>query len=494
MNTNQSKINMETAELSPTEWLEKFIIISKKELELTRKSLGNRPVVTIVDDSDDDDDDYDYDDNDDHDARLYNNDNDHPHDHHDHYDKAFDDNDDSNSDSDSDDLENTDDNKIRYSEIRKAPRYNSRMILMAPLFSSQPRLEKICEDWENSFLRSCFTRYTFNSNKKDSVNELHEKVNDLKYLMNLCGSNLTSLDVTQYPSSQIMPIINANCPNLEMLYLGFKEIISQDFENVFSNMSHLMYLTIKWQCENSTLPMTLANSLEQIGGTLKILNLYCTLKENNIFSPDSLASVFPRLTALDCLQIRCFGLSQLLLQSIGEMKNLTDLRLYSFWPKNHPMFDTRINMYPIGNLKNLEKLWVDCDYGVRDEFLINLCNNAKKLTLLHIIGTYITDIGMRAINNLQELGNFNLGVSGYGSRSEKNEFITDESIQCLFNQKLYSLNISNCIKITDKGAIKLVENLPSLIGLFVKNTKITRGAVSRMYKLSKHGKKGLLII
>ncbi|XP_044003449.1 uncharacterized protein LOC122849006 [Aphidius gifuensis] len=303
--------------------------------------------------------------------------------------------------------------------------------------------------------------------------------------MNFCGRKLTYLNVKKYPISQIMPIINANCPNLETLYIKFKEIMSQDFENCFSNMFHLKTLTIVWECKNSTLPMTLAKSFEKIRKTLRVLYLLCTLERSDIFSPDSLALVFPRLTGLNCLTIRNFELSQLFLQSIGEIKNLADLRLHPFWPKKHPMFDTKINMYPIGNLQNLEKLRIDCDYGVEDEFLTNLCNNAKKLRNLQIVGTHITDIGMRAIDNLQELVNFNLGL-----RTETNELITDESIQCLFNKKLTFIKILNCIKITDKGVSKLVENLPNLYSLYITNTD---GTVIRIYKLKNHGEKPLIV-
>ncbi|XP_044014062.1 uncharacterized protein LOC122856457 [Aphidius gifuensis] len=329
----------------------------------------------------------------------------------------------------------------------------------------------VCQNWKNGFLTSCFTKYTFENNKNVSLNELYETANDPEYLINLCGTYLTHLDVRGYPLSQIMPIINANCPNLETLYSGFKEIMSQDFENVFSNMSHLRKLFIEWECENSTLPMTLVKSLKQIGGTLESLELSCPLDRYDIFLPDSLASVFPRLIALEFLCIRHLGLSQLLLQSIGEMKNLVDLRLMFAGEKDHPMFDKKVNMYPIGNLKNLEKLYILYDYGVTDEFLINLCNNAKKLEDLHIIGINITDIGMSAIDNLQELKFFFLGLCILGSQSEKNEYITDESIQCLFNQKLISLDISNCINVTDKGVIKLVKNLPTLDTLSIRNTK-----------------------
>ncbi|KAF7996151.1 hypothetical protein HCN44_011057 [Aphidius gifuensis] len=356
---------------------------------------------------------------------------------------------DENDSDDTDDDDDNDNNKVynKYKQQQRA-QYYLRMIRTSPLFASQPRLERICKDWKNDVLSSSFRKYTFRSNENDSVNKIHEKIYDLKYLLKLCGFNLTSLDLSCYPNSKLMPIINANCPKLLNLSFRFKEIISQDFENCFSNMYNLHMLSIYWKCEE-TLPMTLAKSLEQIGETLEVLKLSCCLQGNDLFSPDSLAPVFPRLIVLKRLEIYKFGLSQLLIQSISEIKNLRDLSLRSRWPKNHPMFDTRINMYPIGNMKNLWSLDIDCDYGVRDEFLINLCNNAKKLVLITVTGTNITDIGMSAINNSEQLHHFDLGLafSYFVPKSSKNEFITDESIQCLFNQELETVNISNCINI-----------------------------------------------
>ncbi|XP_044016971.1 uncharacterized protein LOC122858260 [Aphidius gifuensis] len=300
--------------------------------------------------------------------------------------------------------------------------------------------------------------------------------------LNVGETVLSTLDVTYHPNSRIMPTIKAHCPNLEDFALGFKEITSQDFENCFSNMSSLEWLSIHWVCEK-TLPMTLAKSIEQIGGWLKHFVLACAL-EFDIFLPDLMAPVFPRLIALETLYIWKYALSQLLLQSIGEMKNLSDLQLVSRWPKNHPMSDTKIDMYPIGNLENLESLLIDCDYGITDEFLINLCNNAKKLITLYIFGKNITDTGMAAINNLKKLEDFDLGLtySSYIQRSVTNEFITDESIQCLRNQELKKLNISNCINVTGKSVLELVKNLPKLKEYSIKNTKITPEDLREIYR------------
>ncbi|XP_044005612.1 hybrid signal transduction histidine kinase E-like [Aphidius gifuensis] len=341
METDSNEINMESSDLIPSEWHEKFLTLLKEEKEL--EIAENKELYGSSD----------FEDNN-------NNDNDT--------------NDDDDDDKDETDYDNTGNNDDDTDSIDKYTK------------KEQEQCDLLCKDEKNEFLSSCFTNYKLQSNENNSVDEIHEKTNDLKYLLNLCGFNLTCLDLSCYPTSQLMPIINANCPNLWSLALGFREITSQDFENCFSNMSHVQRLTIDWECKNSTLPMTLAKSLEQISGTLKSLELSCYLQGNDIFSPDSLASVFPRLIALKRLKI--------------------------------------------------------------NELLINICNNNRKLNSLHITGTNITDIGMSAINNLKQL--------------------------------LTWLNISDCINITDKSVLKLVENLPNLADLSIKNTKVTREAVEKI--------------
>ncbi|XP_044013796.1 uncharacterized protein LOC122856168 [Aphidius gifuensis] len=344
-----------------------------------------------------------------------------------------------------------------------------RVFNMHSLLVSDLRLQKICTDKQNHFIASHYKSYKFNKGKAHSDNELHEKENDFKYLINLCGSLLKALNVEAYPFSKIMPFINTNCPNLNELVLQFKKIEDQDFKNVFSNLSHLEVLKINWQCENSNVPLTLVKSLEQVGGTLKELCLSRNENQNYLCLPDSLAYVLPQLINLKKLNIINFEPSQSLLQSISEIKNLVHLRFMCSWLDNHPVFDEQINMYPIGNLQNLETLYINYNCGVTDEFLVNLCNNAKKLKHLNIIGKNITDNGMIALNNLKELESLQFNLN----ESENNEFITDQSIQCLVNEKLEYLHLSHCIKITNRSVLKLFTNLPNLNILYVRNTHVT---------------------
>ncbi|XP_044004035.1 uncharacterized protein LOC122849404 [Aphidius gifuensis] len=293
----------------------------------------------------------------------------------------------------------------------------------------------------------------------------------------------------KYPFSQIMPFITTNCHNLKELLLQFKEFENQDFENVFYNMCHLEILRIHWQCKNSTLPLTLVKSLEEVRRTLKELCLSRNQNEKYLGLPDSLALVFPQLITLNKLKLINFEPSQSLVESIGEIKNLVHLRFMCSWLNNHSVFDKTINMYPIGNLQHLETLYIDYDCGVTDEFFINLCNNAKKLKHLDVIGKNITDNGMIALNNLKQLESLKFNLNGL----EKNDFITDQSVQCLAYEKCEYLHLSNCTCITNRSVVKLFENLPNLKILYVRNTKVTFKIVTEILELTKYHKKPIFI-
>ncbi|KAF7987894.1 hypothetical protein HCN44_003757 [Aphidius gifuensis] len=183
------------------------------------------------------------------------------------------------------------------------------MSQMSHIFDTQPRFKQICKHYRNKFVSSGFTTYVFRNTQDEKkynhpVHELHEESNDLKYIIDLCGFKLTCLDATRHCFSQVMPLINNNCPNLRQLQLAFKEINSEDFVNAFSNMLSLRGLVIKWSCK-TPLPTTLIRSLEQIGGTLTYLFLRNNCMQNDIFLPESsaLADNFIRANAQNKLQV-----------------------------------------------------------------------------------------------------------------------------------------------------------------------------------------------
>ncbi|XP_044010272.1 uncharacterized protein LOC122853929 [Aphidius gifuensis] len=243
-----------------------------------------------------------------------------------------------------------------------------RMKRMKPLFASQPRLQMICRDWHNGFLDSGFTTYIFYG---ATVISFKRQEIDLKYVINLCGYNLTELrlydyhgglHVDEYPCSQLMPLIKSNCFNLTKLVLRFKEMESNDCDNVFSNMSHLEELSIYRECENSTLPMTLIKSLEHVCETLKTLVIIC--------HPEPLSYPY-----------------QVPVSSVSSVLSP----------------ETEALLTVISSMKNLESTTIRLDYGFTDEFFINLINNSKNLKNLNICGSNITDKGLIAIDKLHQL-------------------------------------------------------------------------------------------
>lgn len=442
-----------------TQWLQTYALISQDENK-SEEELAN-DVIETTNDDDSGNDDYWYDYDDDYEEDDYNEDEDEDND--------------SVSSYDYDDEWVAEDNaEFERLTLQRERRLNH----LRPLFDSEPKFERICKNWNNRLVDSGFELYSV-------CNEytMHEIIeDDVKYTINLCGYTLTRLNIHNYPFSDIMPLIKNNCPNLKNIFLKFIKIESNDFENVFSNMCHLEKLTIKWEYKDSTLPLTLVKSLEQVNKNLIDLTLSSELQENNPGLTDSLASVFPKLTALKNLTITGFDLSQPLIESIGKMKNLNYSHLLG--PKiSNPMFNKKINMYPIGNLESLQVLYISRNHAVTDELLFNFGNDAKNIKFIEIDGTNITDNGIIALNNINQLESFKLTLY---NQKKSNTFITDKSIECLYNKTLRQLYISNCINITNKSVIKLVENLPNLNFLCIHNTKVNYRVVLAIAELTKY--------
>ncbi|XP_044010321.1 uncharacterized protein LOC122853976 [Aphidius gifuensis] len=346
-------------------------------------------------------------------------------------------------DSDDDDkssvLQMKKDSEIKIIEVdeKKLKERETRMKHMRSIFGTQPELERIAKGWANAFVDSNFTEYHF-------THLCDTNPDDLRYMINLCRSNLTKLSISNFmdcPSS-MMPLINSNCPNLQVLELTFYEVEDKDFDNCFSNMPHLESLEIRLKFVTSTVPMTLAKSLEQVCETLKIFLIES--EENQLYSPDSSVPVFSP--------------------------------------------STKILMSTILKMKNIEKLFVRLDHGITDEFLKNLINNAKKINTLFLRGSYITDAGIKVLNNAEQLRYFGLHLF---TKESANKFITDQSLECLSNEKIIYLDLSNCVNVTNRGVITLVKNLPNILHLFVNYSKVTDEVQKEIDELKKCGKTNL---
>ncbi|XP_044009793.1 uncharacterized protein LOC122853402 isoform X2 [Aphidius gifuensis] len=293
------------------------------------------------------------------------------------------------------------------------------MIKLNSMFHERPHLKEICQQKDNQLVLSCFTKYDFEAVSPTDNDDT--KLNDIKCVFRCCGHNLTYLNIQKYPYSEILSLINVNCTNLKELVVKFIEIEDEDFKNVFSHMHKLERLIITLDCGILTLPLTWVSSLKKIAETLKDLHLECESKEE-VFLPDKLSLVFPILITLERLHVYGFQLSPSLVKSIGEIESLNVLELF---PRdNYSSNYEKTDMTTIGNLKNLETLDVTWNWGITDEFLINLCENSKKLKHLRILGREITNDGISAVKSLSQLEWFSLGVD---TPDEENELIIDQS-------------------------------------------------------------------
>lgn len=138
-------------------------------------------------------------------------------------------------------------------------------------------------------------------------------------------------------------------------------------------------------------------------------------------------------------------------------------------------------MTVICHMKNLESAIIKLDYGFTDKAFINLTKNAKNLKTLCICSSNITDKGLITLNNLSQLKHFSLDLD---ETSMENQFITDQSIQCLFNTNLKYLTISNCTQVTDTSILEIVKNSPNLKSLNIINTKATFGVLEEIAQLT----------
>lgn len=85
--------------------------------------------------------------------------------------------------------------------------------------------------------------------------------------------------------------IKSNCSKLEKLCLNFNEIENKHFDNCFFKMRYLEILIIRLECENSTLPMSLVKSLEEVRHTLTTFSISSKSKPDQLCPPDSSVSV-----------------------------------------------------------------------------------------------------------------------------------------------------------------------------------------------------------
>lgn len=154
-----------------------------------------------------------------------------------------------------------------------------------------------------------------------------------------------------------------------------------------------------------------------------------------------------------------FYLNENTTKAISQLENLKNLWLLVC------EFKRRDTMFPIVNLKNLEKLDPGiCDENT-DEFLVKVADNLKNLTEFVMFNPIITDIGVSALTKLDKLNS--IAFQNYIGPKE----ITDVSMKKFKNmQKIFFMNYP---LITDDSIIPIINNSPYLNTILIGRTSVT---------------------
>ncbi|XP_044005775.1 uncharacterized protein LOC122850706 [Aphidius gifuensis] len=301
----------------------------------------------------------------------------------------------------------------------------------------------------------------------------------LKSLLNNCGRYLTELDLTAYNHSNIVPVINESCPNLVKLRIRLEFIDDAMLDNAFTGLSKLKVLKIIFQnllYHGPRIPVTLVNSLLNVADTLTELSVsnWSGWMTDNCHFPEEFTSVISELKALKRVQIGGMRLSKRLINYlIPKRPGIATYNDESKYKENK--LDEQLLEY----VKELHIV----KSQVIDDFLYNVANQMTRLRILTLGCDFITDAGIVAISKINHLRL--LDCFGY------NNNITDSSIELLKNIRLLFLPFSN--RITDKSAIKVLENSPDMSKIRVRNTGVTSEFIKKADEISRNRKKKLTV-
>ncbi|XP_044010432.1 uncharacterized protein LOC122854084 [Aphidius gifuensis] len=213
----------------------------------------------------------------------------------------------------------------------------------------------------------------------------------LKSLIYKCGRFLTQLDLTAYGYSNIVPVINEYCPNLEKLRLRLiydeDDIINREG---FSRLSKLKVLTVIFQyMRYETMLDCIINALLPLANTLTDLTLFnwkgdspCEHTGPCVFSGATIY-VLSRMKALKRFE---FGGIQTFPDLEEYLKNNCTLEC-SYYDRSLNKNFIKANQLSITTL-NLK------EYKVSDDSLYTIANTMKQLTKLKINWERITNDGV----------------------------------------------------------------------------------------------------
>ncbi|XP_044010698.1 uncharacterized protein LOC122854273 isoform X2 [Aphidius gifuensis] len=267
----------------------------------------------------------------------------------------------------------------------------------------RPKIALVCQKWKKALeyswsnvkkLQLTHWEYEEYSNCLKKYPTPDGQLSFLKSLLYKCGRFLTQLDLTAYGYSNIVPVINEYCPNLEKLRLRFiyddDEIIHH---KAFSRLSKLKVLSIIFQHMRyegyQFMVHYIILALFPLANTLTDLILFDW--QDDVSRERSVSCKFPGTTPfvfyfLKALKRFEFGGIQMFPQLEEYLRNNRILEC-SYYDRS--LNENVIKPNEIMSITKLDLL----RYKVSDDTLYTIANTMKQLTRLKIKCEWITNDG-----------------------------------------------------------------------------------------------------
>ncbi|XP_008558130.3 F-box/LRR-repeat protein 2 [Microplitis demolitor] len=346
------------------------------------------------------------------------------------------------------------------------------------------RMERVCKRWQALSQESWHSVKYLNLSKKSwglspKIRVQVVDTSTLRKVLVRCGKFLTHLDLSQVShllSSSTLTIIGKLCPNIQFLNITGLSLSPSGINSLMTNCRNItkfMMKTLTGPCErelsqlfsaNKKLKYILIDGDEYMCGksfsslphdVVEDLHLIrCTALLSNYFDVG-----INHLTNLKSLTLDvCVCLTDSTLEVVGKKTTITNLEFRGM----HPLISSS-SLNHLVNLMNLQRLCLNDNIVVNDDFLINLSYNCKQLNYLDLTSCHL--VTNRGINSLITLIKLETLIINFVTK------VDDDAIANFQSLKVFKC--WGCKNVTDVSIINLINNAPHLIYLDLSATAIT---------------------